>query len=42
MGDNLTIADRHSQLVRFDPVYYVHFKTNLRHIYEYPGLWRLV
>ncbi|OLP15554.1 glutathione-dependent reductase [Leptolyngbya sp. 'hensonii'] len=26
-------------LLRFDPVYYVHFKCNLRHIYEYPNLW---
>ena len=44
VGDNLTIADLalFATLVRFDPVYYVHFKTNLRHIYEYPGLWRLV
>jgi putative glutathione S-transferase len=27
-------------LVRFDPVYYGHFKCNLRHVYEYPALWR--
>jgi putative glutathione S-transferase len=26
-------------LFRFDAVYYVHFKCNLRHIYEYPNLW---
>ena len=26
-------------LVRFDPVYYSHFKCNLRRIAEYPNLW---
>ncbi len=26
-------------LVRFDPVYYVHFKCNLRRIVDYPNLW---
>jgi len=26
-------------LVRFDAVYYGHFKCNLRHVYEYPALW---
>ena len=26
-------------LLRFDPVYYVHFKCNLRHIWDYPNLW---
>ena len=26
-------------LVRFDAVYYEHFKCNLRHVYEYPALW---
>ena len=44
VGESLTLADiaLFATLVRFDPVYYVHFKTNLRHIYEYPGLWRMV
>jgi glutathionyl-hydroquinone reductase len=27
-------------LVRFDAVYYSHFKCNRRHVYEYPALWR--
>jgi putative glutathione S-transferase len=27
-------------LVRFDAVYYSHFKCNLRRLVEYPGLWR--
>jgi putative glutathione S-transferase len=26
-------------LFRFDAVYYVHFKCNLRHIWDYPNLW---
>lgn len=26
-------------LLRFDPVYYGHFKCNLKHIYEMPNLW---
>ena len=26
-------------LLRFDPVYYGHFKCNLRHIWDYPNLW---
>ncbi len=25
--------------IRFDAVYYGHFKCNLRHVYEYPHLW---
>ncbi|MDJ0519528.1 MAG: glutathione S-transferase family protein [Trichodesmium sp. MO_231.B1] len=39
-GDRLTEADicMFTTLVRFDPVYYVHFKCNLRHIWEYPNL----
>ena len=43
-GEQLTIADLalFATLVRFDPVYYVHFKTCTKHIYEFPGLWRLV
>ena len=40
-GDSLTEADicMFTTLFRFDPVYYVHFKCNLRHIWEYPNLW---
>jgi glutathionyl-hydroquinone reductase len=26
-------------LIRFDPVYYMHFKCNLRRIVDYPNLW---
>lgn len=40
-GDRLTEADicLFTTLLRFDPVYYVHFKCNLRHIWDYPNLW---
>ena len=40
-GDSLTEADicMFTTLFRFDAVYYVHFKCNLRHIWEYPNLW---
>ena len=40
-GDNLTEADicMFTTLFRFDAVYYVHFKCNLRHIWDYPNLW---
>ncbi|MDJ0632783.1 MAG: glutathione S-transferase family protein [Xenococcaceae cyanobacterium MO_188.B29] len=40
-GDVLTEADicMFTTLLRFDPVYYVHFKCNLRHIWDYPNLW---
>jgi putative glutathione S-transferase len=40
-GDKITEADWcfFTTLLRFDAVYYVHFKCNLRHIYEYPNLW---
>jgi putative glutathione S-transferase len=40
-GDSITEADwcMFTTLFRFDAVYYVHFKCNLRHIYEYPNLW---
>jgi putative glutathione S-transferase len=27
-------------LVRFDAVYYSHFKCNLRRLVDYPNLWR--
>jgi glutathionyl-hydroquinone reductase len=44
MGDRLTEADWRlfTTLIRFDAVYYGHFKCNLRHAYEHPNLWRLV
>jgi putative glutathione S-transferase len=40
-GDRLTEADwrAFTTLVRFDPVYYSHFKCNLRRIVDYPNLW---
>ena len=41
-GDRLTEADirAFTTLVRFDPVYYGHFKCNIRELSEYPALWR--
>ena len=40
-GDQLTEADVRLwvTLVRFDVVYYVHFKVNIRHLTDYPALW---
>lgn len=40
-GDKLTEADwcMFTTLFRFDAVYYVHFKCNLRRIVDYPNLW---
>jgi putative glutathione S-transferase len=40
-GDRITEADWRlfTTLVRFDSVYYVHFKCNLRLISSYPNLW---
>ena len=40
-GEVLTEADicMFTTLLRFDPVYYVHFKCNLKHIWDYPNLW---
>ncbi len=40
-GNQLTEADicMFTTLLRFDPVYYVHFKCNLRRIIDYPNLW---
>jgi glutathionyl-hydroquinone reductase len=29
-------------LVRFDPVYFTHFKCNVRRIVDYPNLWGFV
>ncbi|MEM6612246.1 MAG: glutathione S-transferase family protein [Cyanobacteria bacterium P01_C01_bin.72] len=42
LGDRLTEADLRliPTLLRFDLVYYVHFKTNIRRIMEYPNLSR--
>src|SRR5690606_40112532 len=39
-GDLLTEADvfLFTTLFRFDPVYYVHFKCNVRRIADYPAL----
>lgn len=41
LGDRLTEADLRllPTLLRFDAVYYGHFKCNLRHVYEYDALW---
>lgn len=43
-GDTITEADWRlfTTLVRFDAVYYVHFKCNLRRVAEYAGLSRLL
>ncbi|MDB6090405.1 MAG: putative glutathione S-transferase [Gammaproteobacteria bacterium] len=40
-GDLITEADWRlfPTLVRFDAVYYGHFKCNLRHLEDYPALW---
>ncbi|WP_299083546.1 glutathione S-transferase family protein [uncultured Ruegeria sp.] len=41
MGDRLTEADWRlfTTLIRFDPVYHLHFKCNLRRLIDYPNLW---
>ena len=41
MGDKLTEADWRlfPTLIRFDPVYHLHFKCNRRRIIDYPNLW---
>jgi putative glutathione S-transferase len=41
MGDRLTEADWRlfTTLLRFDPVYHLHFKCNRRRIIDYPNLW---
>jgi len=43
-GERLTEADIRlfTTLMRFDAVYYVHFKCNLKRIVDYPSLWRFV
>ncbi|MGH7985300.1 MAG: glutathione S-transferase family protein [Candidatus Binataceae bacterium] len=41
VGDRPTLADWRlfTTLVRFDAVYYSHFKCNLRRLMDYPNLW---
>lgn len=41
LGDQTTEADWRlfTTLVRFDAVYYGHFKTNLKQLRDYPNLW---
>ncbi len=41
MGDHVTEADWRlfPTLVRFDPVYHLHFKCNRKRIVDYPNLW---
>jgi glutathionyl-hydroquinone reductase len=40
-GNDITEADwcLFTTLFRFDAVYYVHFKCNVRRIFDYPNLW---
>ncbi len=40
-GDQITEADWRlfTTLVRFDPVYHLHFKCNKRRLVDYPNLW---
>ncbi|MBE9177139.1 glutathione S-transferase family protein [Oculatella sp. LEGE 06141] len=40
-GDQITEADicMFTTLIRFDAVYYTHFKCNIRRIIDYPNLW---
>ncbi|SHI48052.1 putative glutathione S-transferase [Shimia gijangensis] len=41
MGDTLTEADWRlfTTLIRFDPVYHLHFKCNRKRLTDYPNLW---
>ena len=41
VGDRLTEADWRlfTTLIRFDPVYHLHFKCNRKRIIDYPNLW---
>ncbi|MBO9472993.1 glutathione S-transferase family protein [Shimia sp. R10_1] len=41
MGDHITEADWRlfTTLVRFDPVYHLHFKCNRKRLIDYPNLW---
>src|SRR5699024_5902350 len=42
VGDQITEADWRlfTTLIRFDSVYYGHFKCNIRNLTDYPNLWR--
>ena len=44
VGDSITLSDIRLfvTLIRFDVVYFNHFKTNRQHIYEYTNLWNFV
>ena len=44
VGDSITLSDIRLfvTLIRFDVVYFNHFKTNRQHIYEYEHLWNFV
>ncbi|CUH53936.1 glutathione S-transferase family protein [Shimia marina] len=41
MGDHITEADWRlfTTLIRFDPVYHLHFKCNRKRLVDYPNLW---
>jgi putative glutathione S-transferase len=41
LGDTLTEADWRlfTTLIRFDPVYHLHFKCNRKRLIDYPNLW---
>ncbi len=41
-GQNITLSDIRLfvTLIRFDCVYFSHFKTSIKHIYEYKNLWK--
>jgi len=41
MGERMTEADWRlfTTLIRFDPVYHLHFKCNRRRLVDYPNLW---
>ncbi|MCH2163813.1 MAG: glutathione S-transferase family protein [Marinovum sp.] len=41
MGDHVTEADWRlwTTLIRFDPVYHLHFKCNRKRLIDYPNLW---
>jgi putative glutathione S-transferase len=41
MGDRITEADWRlwTTLIRFDPVYHLHFKCNRKRLIDYPNLW---
>jgi len=44
LGNQLTEADVRlwTTLLRFDPVYFTHFKTNIRRLVEYPNIYGFV